>query len=101
MIPISGMKISEMTDCTIVLENYHGIWDFMAMSEDYQENGKLLIFKPNSSFEMYRPADVLFSTDIIVLYFTKVPEDFHLGDIVGLKIGQDWYEYNYENSRTK
>ena len=96
------MRIAELTDCTIVLEKAHKIWDFMEMSQEYQKEGTLRIFKPNSTFEMHRVQDALFAPDIIILYFEEVPEEFHLGDIVGIRIGYwHWYEYNYENSRTK
>jgi len=95
------MRIVEITDCTIVLDNFHGIWDFMLMGEAFQTWGKLRIFKPNYSFMMYETKDALFSPDIIILYFASVPKEFHLDDIVGLKIGPNWYEYNYENSRNK
>lgn len=95
------MRIAELTDCTIVLEKAHKIWDFIKMRDLYQKSGELRIFKPDSTFEMYRVQDALFAPDIIILYLKKVPEEFHLGDIVGIRIGYCWYEYNYENSRTK
>lgn len=95
------MIISEITDCTIVLEKYHECWDFMAMREVYIKGGPLRIFKNDCSFEQYTAQDALFSPDIIILYFNSVPKEFKAGDIIGLKIGIVWYEYNYENSRTK
>lgn len=97
------MIISEITDCTIVLEKAHKIWDFIAMRDEYERQFEMLyIFKPDVSFELYRVQDALFAPDIIILYLKKVPEEFHQGDIVGIRIGYwHWYEYNYENSRAK
>ena len=93
------MRIIEIASSTIVLDNFSGTWDFMLMSEVYQQWKNLRIFKPNYSFDMHKAEDALFSKDVIILYFADVPKEFHLDDLVGLKIGPNWYEYNYENSR--
>ena len=91
------MKITELTDYTMVIERKE---DSNIPSFDSLINMKLpvKVFKiPNGYlFDILRADDYLVSPDVLVLYFKyKIPDDYHVYDEVGLKVGTKWTDLEF------
>lgn len=63
---------------------------------------KVGIFVPLQSFEVYRASEYIYTDNVLILYFKESPApELVEGVHVGIKVSNDWYEINYENSRNQ
>ena len=98
------MRVVELGDSSIVVEKGPEDREEFTIGSMFEDktDPKVMIFVPSTSLMTYRINDYIYTEDTLIVYFKdSIPPEFELNARVGLKVGWEWYEADYENSRTR
>ena len=97
------MQIVELGDCSMVIGN--SSYDVNKLEEIFlttKNSSKVKVFIHGNIDSYTEVKSHLLTPDVFILYLSdKVPSCFHVGDVIGLKVGSYWFEKNYEDSRIR
>lgn len=89
------MVITERTDYTVVIQKEPcdvSTQSFLEASKSFGKTVKLFMGGGEGYlFTIEKAKEALFSDDVLILYFDKVPEEYQVGTKVGVKIGMTWF----------
>jgi hypothetical protein len=95
-----NMKVTELGDCTIVIEKEDIDDNDFSIGKMFKDktSPKVSVFIPDYTFGLYRAKEYIFNDDVLIVYLDAIPEEIKTGAHIGVKVGRDWYETNYQKS---
>lgn len=93
------MVIIKKTDNTVVIQKEPtdtNIPNFLEIREQSGDDDIKMFMAEEQGyvFEIVEANEAIFGEDALILYFEKVPEEFQVGNHIGLKVGRSWFVDN-------